>query len=311
MTTLLDTLAQRLDAQLRRDGRYHADCPFCHKEAKQAQKHFSFCESGYICWVCDAQGGLRALAEHLDIAGDAPAAPRRVERPQEPRHWQKRPDYYLDRYCGAFDRVQAWQAYKPLTLDSIARFRLGVGTLPASRCERRRLIVPVFSGGNVVAFHGRAYRDDDTDAKWLTAGGSSKQVLFNADSLHSSPTVVIVENFIDAILVMQAEPGLVAVAGGGVSWRAEWTMQIAQARPKHVLLLLDNDLAGFPNLETYAHLRAEWERAHPGVKPPEPRGPKIATALVAAGIRSVRGPNWPPGTPPKFDIGQDLARRAA
>lgn len=311
MTTLLDILAQRLDAQLRRDGRYHADCPFCHKEAKQAQKHFSFCADGFKCWVCDAQGGLRALAEHLDLSTDAPAAPRRVQEPQAPRNWQKRPEYYLDRYCGALDRVTHWQAYKPLTLDSIARHRLGVGVLPASRCEKRRLIVPVFSRGRIVAFHGRAYRDDDADAKWLSAGGSSKQVLFNADALIGNPTVVICENFVDAILVMQSEPSLVAVAGGGANWRQEWTDQIAQARPKHVLVLLDNDLAGFPNLETYAHLRAQWEREHPDVKPPEPRGPKIASSLLAAGVRSVRGPNWPAGTPPKYDIGQDLARRAA
>lgn len=311
MTTLLDTLAQRLDAQLRRDNRYHADCPFCHKEAKQAQKHFSFCEAGYICWVCDAQGGLKALAEHLDVEGDASVAPRRAERPQEPRHWQKRPEYYLDRYCGALDRVTRWQDYKPLSLDSIARFRLGVGVLPASRCEKRRLIVPIFSQGQVVAFHGRAYRDDDTDAKWLTAGGSSKQVLFNADALHGNPTVAICENYIDAILIMQAEPALVAVAGGGVSWREEWTNQVAHARPKHVLVLLDNDLAGWPSAEVYAELAAQWRDEHPGVKPPEPRGPKIARSLLAAGVRSVRGPAWPPGTPPKWDIGQDLARRAA
>jgi hypothetical protein len=48
-------------------------------------------------------------------------------------------------------------AYKPLSLDSILRWKLGVGILPSSRCEKRRLILPVFDGGRLVAFHGRAY----------------------------------------------------------------------------------------------------------------------------------------------------------
>lgn len=309
--SLYEQLITRLGAELRHDGRYHCDCAFCGKEAKKGQKHFSFCEDGYYCWVCGAKGGLKALAAHMEVRGDAPAAPRRAQAPQPPRNWQKRPELWLERFCGALDRVQAWQGYKPLTLDSIARHRLGVGVLPSSRCDKRRLIVPVFSQGKVVAFHGRAFQADDTDAKWLTSGGSSKQALFNADSLRPGATVVIVENFVDAVLVMQAEPGIVAVSGGGASWNDAWTAQIAQSQPRHVLVLLDNDLAGWPNAATYRALREAWEREHPGQAPPEPRGPKIATALARAGVCTVRGPDWPNGTPPKYDVGSDLARRAA
>lgn len=307
LTTLFDRLCDQLHVEPDRKGEVWIDCPQCGKD----KKHFSFSERGGHCFACDYSASLKAIARLLQLATERVVAPRRAVQPQEPRHWQKRPEYYLDRYCGALDRVTRWQAYKPLTLDSIARFRIGVGVLPASRCEHRRLIVPVFAHGQIVAFHGRAFLSHDTDAKWLTAGGSSKQVLWGADSLRPGATVVIVENFVDAILVMQHEPELVALAGGGASWRDEWTDQIARERPRHVLVLLDNDLAGFPNLETYAYLRGEWEKEHPGVVVPEPRGPKIVTSLLAAGIRSVRGPNWPAGTPPKYDIGQDLARRAA
>lgn len=307
-TALFDSLCAQLHVEPDRKGEVWIACPNCGRE----KKHFSFNERTAHCFGCDYSLSLAQLAEQLQIAPDERARPvRRAQEPVAPRQWQKRPDYYLDRYCGAFDRVQRWQAYKPLTLDSIARHRLGVGVLPASRCEKRRLIVPIFSQGTVVAFHGRAYLPDDADVKWLTAGGSSKQVLFNADSLHGSPTVVIVENFVDAILVMEQEPSLVAVAGGGVSWRDEWSAQIAASRPKHVLILLDNDLAGWPEPRTYALLSAQWAIEHPNVKPPEPRGPKIASSLLAAGVRSVRGPDWPRGTAPKWDIGQELMQRAA
>ena len=308
MSTLFDTLCTQLHVEPDYRGEVWIDCPWCGK----GKKHFSFSARGYKCFSCDRKGkGLAAIAEQLRVSSDTPAAPRRALPPPPPRNWQKRPELWLERFCGALDRVQAWQGYKPLTLDSIARHRLGVGVLPASRCDKRRLIVPVFSQGRLVAFHGRAYQVGDTDAKWLTSGGSSKQVLFNADSLRPGATVVIVENFVDAVLVMQAEPGIVAVAGGGASWNDLWTAQIAESRPRHVLVLLDNDLAGWPNAATYRALRGAWEKEHPGLAPPEPRGPKIATALARAGVRTVRGPNWPSSTPPKWDVGSDLARRAA
>lgn len=308
--TSLDQLATRLQAELRRDGRYHSDCPFCGKPAMKHQKHFSFCEDGYICWVCEAKGGLQALGAHIG-AGAIIASAKRAERPvAPPKQWQQAPERWLSRYTSALDRVQRWTAYKPLTLDSILRWKLGVGLLPASRSEHRRLIVPVFAEGRIVAFHGRAFQADDTDAKWLTAGGSSKQVLFNADLLRPGATVVVCENFVDAILAMQAASEIVAVAGGGASWQDAWTEQLAQSRPKQVLIWLDNDLVGCPNQETYQRLLAEWRAAHPqATHTPEPNGPKIANQLLQAGIKASVY-QWAKGTPPKADIGAALMRAA-
>jgi hypothetical protein len=313
MITLLDILAQRLDAELRRDRRYHATCPFCDKPAKAGQKHFSFCDRGYSCWVCEAQGSLVALALHLDVPGDYQAAPRRVQEPARPKRWQSAPERFLSGFCAALDRVWRWQQYKPLTLDSIARWRLGVGVLPSSRCEKRRLIVPVFADGQIVAFHGRAFLPGDTDAKWLTSGGSSKQVLFNADLLRPSADVIICENYVDTILAMQEEPSAVAVCGGGASWQSAWTAQIAASRPRQVLIWLDHDLAGNGSRYHYQELVAEWKRRNPKAqRVPEPAGPEIANELLSAGVRG-RVFEWPKGTPPKADLGWYLMneRRAA
>lgn len=311
-TATFDQLVTQLQAELRRDHRYHADCPFCGKEAKKHQKHFSFCEAGYFCWVCEAKGSIQTLAMHVG-AGTVTVAPKRAQEPQRPRLWQQRPEYYLQRYTGALDRVQCWTAYKPLTLDSISRYKLGVGVLPSSRCMHRRLILPIFAGGTIAAFHGRAYLPDDTDAKWLTAGGSSKLVLFGADKLKVGATVVICENFVDAILAMQAAAEVIAVAGGGASWQDAWTEQIAQSRPKQVLVWLDNDLVGCPNQETYRALLAEWRVSHPdALRVPEPNGPKIANQLLVFGVKA-HVYEWPKGTPAKADIGWALMsdRRAA
>lgn len=316
MTTTFDQLITQLithlQAELRRDGRYHADCPFCGKEAKKAQKHFSFCEDGFTCWVCEAKGGLTKLAQHIGATTLATIAAKPAARPVAlPKAWQQAPERWIARYCDALDRVPRWTAYKPLTLESIATWRLGVGVLPSSRCQHRRLILPVFDGGKVVAFHGRAYLPDDDDAKWLTAGGSSKQVLFNADKLRAGATVVICENFIDTLLVMQAASEVVAVAGGGASWQPEWTAQIAASRPAQVLCWLDNDLVGCPNQETYQHLLSEWKAAHPeATYTPEPNGPKIANALLEAGVQA-RVYQWRTGTPPKADVGWALTQGRA
>lgn len=307
----LDQLVSQLQAELRRDGRFHADCPFCGKPIKKGQKHFSFCEDGYTCWVCDAKGGLSKLAQHIGATGIATGPTKPAQKPVAlPKLWQQAPERWLSRYTGALDRVQRWMAYKPLSLDSILRWKLGVGVLPSSRCQQRRLILPIFDQGRIVAFHGRAYQVDDTDAKWLTAGGSSKQVLLNGDLLRAGATVIIVENFIDCLLVMQAAPDVVAVAGGGASWQESWTQQIARSRPKQVLCWLDNDLVGCPNAETYRRLLVEWRAAHPqATHTPEPNGPKIANALLEAGVKASVY-QWKPGTPAKADVGWALTQRA-
>ncbi len=304
MTDLLTILAHRLHADERRDGRYHADCMFCGKEEKRGQTHFSFGEQGYYCFVCGAKGGLAALARHLDVRADAPITPRAPKPPPEPRHWQT-DARVLESYTSALDVVTCWTAYKPLSLDTIRRARLGVGVLPASRSRHRRLILPVFESGRLIALHGRAFLPEDQDAKWLTAGGSRKDALYGAEQLRGGADVIICENMVDALLAMDAQPGVVAVAGGGVAWRDEWTQQIAASRPARVLVWLDNDLAGAPNASTYAALTRQWRQARPGLPLPEPRGPQIANDLLAAGV-AARVYAWPRGTPPKADLGYAL-----
>jgi hypothetical protein len=302
--SIFDTLCAKLRAEPDRHGEVWLDCPQCGKGAK----HFSFNEHAGHCFACDYSGSLRAIAELLNIRSEVHSSVplRRDREPVAPRDWQKRPGLWLDRYGAALDRLPAWQSYKPLSLDSIARFRLGVGVLPSSRCNHRRLILPVFVDGRVTAFHGRAYLPGDNDEKWLTAGGSSKQVLFGVDLLRPGATVIICENYVDAILAMQAAPEVVAIAGGGASWQSEWTAQIAASKPARVLVWLDHDLIGCPNRETYRALLTDWRISHPdALRSPKPRGPQIANDLLTAGVRASLY-DWPRGSPAKADVGWAL-----
>lgn len=304
--TLFDQLCDQLRAEPDRRGEVWVDCPNCGKDAK----HFSFNEKAGHCFACDYSGTLRQIAALLNIADRPAPTARRAQEPQAPRQWQTRPEFYLERYAAAFDRLERWQVYKPLTIDSVARWRLGVGRLPSSRCEHRRLILPVFEAGRVVAFHGRAYLPADTDAKWLTAGGSSKQVLFNLDLIKPGATVVVCENFVDAILAMQCESTIVAVAGGGASWQPHWTAQLVERRPTRVIVWLDHDLAGNGSRYHRAELIRLWREKNPQAQHvPEPRGPQIANELIEAGV-SASVYEWPRGTPLKQDLGAELMRGA-
>lgn len=319
--SLFDALCAQLHVEPDGRGEVWVDCPWCGK----GRKHFSFSEKhGYNCFSCGEKGkSLSAIAEQLNIRLNDDRRPttntRRPTKPQAPREWQQRPEFYLDRFCGALDRVTRWQGYKPLSLDSISRFRLGVGVLPASRCEHRRLIVPVFDArGRCVALHGRAYLREDTEAKWLSAGGSDKRVLFLVGTLEPGCTVVVCENYADAIFAYQVEPSCCYIPLGGLGWQDAWTVELAASRPAQVLIWLDHDLAGNGSRYHHRELLALWRQgiearraadpalaARPFPRPPEPRGPKIANLLLAAGLKA-RCHEWRRSDPLKADLGWAL-----
>ena len=324
--TLFDQLCDQLHAAPDRKGEVWVDCPQCGK----GQKHFSFNETTGHCFACGYSGSLRQIAELFGTV-DRPAP--RAERPApapRPDFWQQEPARWLDRYGAALDRLERWQAYKPLTLDSIARYRLGVGKLPLWSADRgqwyewpcRRLIVPLWSKGQIVGFYGRAFDPNDHGPKWLGASGTDKSHLFLTGQLTRGCTLVIAENYVDAILAAQQQPDVVGAAVGGATWRDAWTTQIAAARPTRVVVWLDHDLAGNGSRYHHAELLDAWRTGiaarraanpalaqRPWPQPPEPRGPKIANDLLVAGIRaSVYA--WPKYTPLKDDLGWLLSEEA-
>ena len=323
-TALFDSLCTQLHAEPDRKGEVWIDCPSCGKD----KKHFSFNETTGHCFACDYSGSISQIAALLNICAENKPVKARRTAPQRPEYWQRNPEPWLARYCEAFDRISRWEAYKPLSLDSLARHRLGVGKLPIwseKQCRwydypHRRLIVPVFNNGVCVAFHGRACDPADSGAKWLCASGSDKKVLFLTRPIKQGDTLVLVENYVDAILASEAAPDAVYAALGGASWQEQWTAQIAASRPARALVWLDHDLAGNGSRYHEAELLALWRHgvearraakpelaARPFPKPPEPRGPKIANDLNAAGV-ATQLYVWKRGTPLKQDLGAELLR---
>jgi len=100
-----------------------------------------------------------------------------------------------------------------------------------------------------------------------------------------------------------------------------WLQLIAAAKPKSVLIWLDNDLIGNPNEETRELLLARWiaKMRAKGVEPTpqmiehqrtKAMGPKLVKALQALGVPT-RAKEWASGTVPKMDMGQYLIEQGA
>lgn len=276
----------------------------------------------------------------------------RRDRPSAPPGWLKRGPELVERFASHPEKYVLWRRYKPLTTATVDRWLLGVGRLPAVPCRENRLIYPVYQDGQLVALRGRALTEhacpDPRTQRWIADGrggqvldpdsgevprdnegnpvpcptwysaGGSKAALWGWDLLDpevaGGKNVTVTENPIDAMLVMQVEPSVVAVAvtAGASTWRPEWSLRIARSRPKEVTVWYDNDLAGAPNSETLRAMAKEWRCKHPAIaNVPAPNGPKIVAQLRElsaqhGGFQANVFP-WPPGTPRHYDMGQYLA----
>lgn len=280
--TLFAALCATTDARPDHRGEVAIACPECGKPPKRGQTHFSFSQRGGYCFCCGHRTSLAGLAKRLELGDIAPIA-LPPPRPRTPRPWQSEPEKYVARYVSALDRVSAWTAYRPLTLDTIARWQLGVGRLPSSKCAHRRLVVPIRRDGKVVALAGRAFCCPPTceAARWTLAGGS-EFALFGLDGVGEGSTVIVVENRADAVLACQEWPDYVTVAKGSANvWKPEWTEAFIARRPALVRFWPDNDEAGYAGAA---------------------RG---ANELLDAGLRAdvVR---WAASYPAKYDLGSFL-----
>lgn len=252
MTDLLKQLASTLHAEYRQTPAshqgYHCQCPYCGKPAKRGQKHFFFSERGFKCWICSEHGGLKKLAEKIGLDTGDYVAP---DYHQETIKVESSvfPYSLIERYEKHPKRIELWQAYKPLSEELIIRYRLGVGRLPkedGTFYSDERLIVPLIRDGKLVMLRGRSMQGSKHPAKWLTRGTPAR--LMNGDLIISGSVVIVVENWIDALLGMSRflHPEIVFVApsSGAGSWQDGWSKHLAIVKPKGVILALDNDKAG-------------------------------------------------------------------
>jgi hypothetical protein len=276
-------LCQGLHATPDRKGEVWVPCPQCGKKGN----HFSFSQRGAKCFVCGYRPPLAKLFEALVGGAPVTAAPRPAARPAPPKPWQRRALDLARGFAQTPGTVEAWQRYKPLPADVVAEHVLGLGIFPGGlydekhqvRCTHRRLIVPLFSDGDVTGFRCRAIECGCT--RWLSPGGS-KLTLYNAGAIRMGEALTIVENPIDALLVGAAWDQA-AVATLGVSiWNDGYTGVLQLTQPSLVCVAFDNDA---PGNATDPAILAAWRTAHPRVPPPQ-NGLRLVNRLLQAGFRA-------------------------
>lgn len=304
-----------LHGKRNRRGWYDCDCPFCGKEAKRGQVHFSYSENGYHCWVCGCHGALSALSEHLrlDTAARGGFQVQRKERePLPTARWRQNPGELLRRCQSHPDRYSMWRRYKPLTAATIDRYGFGLGRLPFQRQDGEWymsrgdwLIVPLWEAGQLVGLRGRNL--GDSGPKWISAAGST-YTLWGLDYVRPGSVTWLCENYVDAAWLMQERPTDCAVGiGGATTWQASWAQMLQERRPGTVIVALDNDLPGQATGQFRQTLEAAWV-AERNSEPPAANGPRIANALRAAGINAVLF-KWPDSAPAKAGMDWLLEQR--
>lgn len=330
----------------RPDGGYvDAPCPKC-GHYRKGTTHFHISAELGRCFACGYKGGTGWVAYDLGLSlGETIDLPKpEPKAPKPPAVWQQNPEAWVAEFCRHPDRVTLWRRYKPVTVDQVHRYQLGVGVLPAgtSRCRHERLILPVRYGGVITGFRARridgACTIDNCSpdpavrvANWVAAAGSTA-ALFNADRIAERARALIArqrglrplfvslsENPIDALLIEQHlldsfPRGAVDAVGTAIlsvsNYKDEWADLIAAADPRVIVVWLDNDPQGQAIGATRTRLLASYRQSHGGQEPP----------VVGMGMRWVnelraRRVNahllrWPdiPEVPAKADPGWALAQ---
>jgi hypothetical protein len=302
---LYEELIQFFQAEHPRARKWvHADCPFCGDEADARKPNFSFSPLGFNCFTCGRKGGLKALAEHVGIwdAKIEYIKPTKTTiQPLPPPYWWNQRFELLAQYTAHPETVEMWQRYKPLSKESIRRWRFGYGKLPGESYER--LIVPIIHHNDVIALRGRSVNGEEP--KWKNAVGS-KMGIWNLDGMGQNNDIWLVENHVDAALLMQDTdfPNTLAIATGMARMLSpEELNRIVLAKPQMITVAYDNDLIGQANATTRALLTAQ---RRPDLPPIEPVGPKVIRQLRERGIECVLF-EWPENAKPKADLGDLLA----
>lgn len=307
------------------------ECPFCAAEKKAGLAKFGD-RHRFNCFVCGKK--VQSPEEWEDLAARMaapmqyqPTPKTREQAPPKTYPWQSDPMKWHHRYTNNRNAVLlAWQAYKPLTEQSIIKYQLGLGVLPHNACQHQRLIYANIenSDNQASAFRGRAM-SCNCDPKWLTLIGSQAWLwgFYHVLRRAEGKRLIIGENPVDCMLAMQAMPDVLAVAStaGAGTFPDAWIDLIVAAKPKSVLVWLDNDLIGNPTPQTREYLVNRWinKMRVKGVEPTpqmiehqrtKAMAPKLVTALQAKGIPA-RAKVWNEGTKPRQDMGQYLIDQGA
>ncbi len=297
-STTLDELIDTLGAEYRRDGEYHADCPYCGKPAKRGHTHFSFYEGGFNCFYCGNNGSLSALSEYVGLGLVVEwTAPRKPEKDNTPLSEKIDIAAFVEsahNHRKAYEQLHKVKPY--IGQETFERFKFGYGQLPNQKTPR--IIIPLVENGEYVGLRGRVSPDfipsqymlenGYTPDKYMFAKGS-KTPFFNIDNVDGSQLIIITENNLDSAALSDLYHTINGLActsispSTGAATKPKKNRRVLdRLRDKHIILWFDNDSAG--QLATQ-----NWERALRGV----------AASVVTF--------EYATGDPEKCDVGDYLA----
>lgn len=193
-------------------GEFHADCPFCKKEAKRGQRHFAIEKDGkFICSVCHKAGGMKKLADQLGTEVDVTKLPGFVAKPRTYYDYTDESGallYQVVRYYDKYDEKQIRPRRLATDADRIAGAKIDRDGFVWSITGLRRVLYQLPALIESVAAGHTVY---------LTEGEK------DADSLLKLGWIATTNSF------------------GALTWSNEFSSFFAGA---DVVLLRDNDLAG-------------------------------------------------------------------
>ena len=312
-------LCAHFNATPDRRGWVGVDCPWCGAEAnKRGSSKFAFSEFGYKCLSCGVSSGrLKPIIQKVGLWSDsvggapvrtAPPVKRPTAAPRDAQPtWAMHATELIEGYCNHPQKFELWESYKPVSRENIIRHKFGVGVLPGQTMTR--LIVPLWFDGKLVGIKGRVLPGQEAEAKWISAAGSTMNVLWGIEYVPmNADYLFICENYVDACLVSQTM-GYEAVSGGGARVLSDGELeQIKRLKPKNVIVMYDNDLVGSAVEPLRSQLERErregWLARHPDKTVPPPPLPSMAFKLERvireAGLNA-KTFTWPSYAPPKAD----------
>lgn len=241
-------------------------CPYCGASSSPRNEKASFGNItppskyggwAFHCFSCGTTVSMRQLATDIGMDIDSPnqqvqtnvrQEPTTSQRKQKEYTWMQHTDELVAEYTHDPSRFTAWDTYKNLGKGIVYDWQLGVGILPETRYNEKRLITPIYtSSGSVQWLRGRLPKGV-SGTKWVGAGGVSPTAieLSLGWMIQKGKPLFICENYVDALIInYYLGDYYSAVPTFSVSYWAEaWVKEIVDRKPSQVIVAFDPDLAG-------------------------------------------------------------------
>lgn len=211
-------------------GWYETDCPFCddRKHHLQITPDFTWAK----CFRCGANVPIEKVMEALGLPVQG------LKRLKQTIVIQrKKPDFIINELSPFTESNEAIRY-------TISRNVLDIALLQEWKVALsgrfvNRLMVPMFKAGVIQGYVGRHLRNGEPRYLYST-GFSTKNFLYNLDSVMGKPIFVLTEGIFDALAVQKALPFTAGLSCLGKEINKERALEIEKLHPYEVVLMLDS-----------------------------------------------------------------------